>query len=294
LEVEQEGLLTPDRLVDVSMGLEVKALSGDAEVRYYFGPDLAQWKLEVNLSQGKEKCNLSPHSQKNTGILDMGEKGIQVVDPTEGIELQIEVGAKSLFSVGENARLERPLEQINKGGGFFIPDMPAMGASMGLGDSILVGSVVDGQKPETGLAQMKMGAHISQCNEKVTHSVGKDGSDGKETASDDLELETQDEEWLMVQEPDTRKENRKKLQVQATRQSLRLRNQGGGPVKEMVARRKQKQNLDYLGTKNLNPFPVLNSMDDDVLLQRTKDLDLRLTGDDVSSKLIIIAIKAEE
>jgi hypothetical protein len=227
LEVEQEGLLTPDRLVDVSMGLEVKALSGDAEVRYYFGPDLAQWKLEVNLSQGKEKCNLSPHSQKNTGILDMGEKGIQVVDPTEGIELQIEVGAKSLFSVGENARLERPLEQINKGGGFFIPDMLAMGASMGLGDSILVGSVVDGQKPETSLAQMKMGAHISQCKEKVTHSVGKDGSDGKETASDDLELETQDEEWLMVQEPDTRKKNRKKLQVQATRQSLRLRNQGG-------------------------------------------------------------------
>jgi hypothetical protein len=144
LEVEQEGLLTPDRLVDVSMGLEVNALSGDAEVRYYFGPDLAQWKLEVNLSQGKEKCNLSPHSQKNTGILDMGEKGIQVVDPTEGIELQIEVGAKSLFSVGENARLERPLEQINKGGGFFIPDMLAMGASMGLGDNILVGSVVDG------------------------------------------------------------------------------------------------------------------------------------------------------
>jgi hypothetical protein len=62
----------------------------------------------------------------------------------------------------------------------------------------------------------------------------------------------------------------------------------------MAARKKQKLNLDYSGTKNLNPFPVLNPMDDDVLLQRTKDLDLRLAEDDVSSKLIIIAIKAEE
>jgi hypothetical protein len=26
---------------------------------------------------------------------------------------------------------------------------------------------------------MKMGAHISQCKEKVTHSVGKDGIDGR-------------------------------------------------------------------------------------------------------------------
>jgi hypothetical protein len=97
----------------------------------------------------------------------------------------------------------------------------------------------------------------------------------------------------MVHEPDTSKKNRKKLHVQATRQSLRLRNQGGIPVEKMAARKKQKQNLDYSGTKNLNPF-VLNSMDDDVLLQRTKDLDLRLAEDDVSSKLIITAIKAEE
>jgi hypothetical protein len=86
----------------------------------------------------------SPHSQEKTGILEMGEKDTQLADPTEGIELQIEVGARSLFSVGENARLERPLDQTDKGGGFLIPDMPAMGASMGMGDSILVGSVVDG------------------------------------------------------------------------------------------------------------------------------------------------------
>jgi hypothetical protein len=76
--------------------------------------------------------------------------------------------------------------------------------------------------------------------------------------------------------------------------SLILKTQGGVSAEEMATRRKQKQNLDNSGTKHLNPFAVLNSIDDDVLLQRTKDLDLRLAEDDTSSKAVITAIKAEE
>jgi hypothetical protein len=51
---------------------------------------------------------------------------------------------------------------------------------------------------------------------------------------------TRDEEWLMAQGPENRRKVKKISQVQTTRQSLKLKNQGGVSVKEMATRRKQK------------------------------------------------------
>jgi hypothetical protein len=79
--------------------------------------------------------------------------------------------------------------------------------------------------------------------------VGSDAAMGEETTKDRIEMETQDEEWIMAQGLDNRRKSKKRSQVQATRQSLRLKSQGGVSIEETTTRRKQKQNLDSSGTK---------------------------------------------
>jgi hypothetical protein len=71
--------------------------------------------------------------------------------------------------------------------------------------------------------------------------------------------------------------------LQATRQSQRLRNQGGISVEEMATKRKKKQNLEMSGNKN-NPFIILNSIDDDDLIRNAKDLDIILADDEKGQK----------
>jgi hypothetical protein len=71
--------------------------------------------------------------------------------------------------------------------------------------------------------------------------------------------------------------------LQASRQSQRLRNQGGISVEEMATKRKKKQNLEMSGNKN-NPFIILNSIDDDDLIRNAKDLDIILADDEKGQK----------
>jgi hypothetical protein len=55
-------------------------------------------------------------------------------------------------------------------------------------------------------------------------------------------------------------------------------------VEEMVTKKKQRQNLDGLGMKHYNPFVVLNSLEDEVLIQIAKDLDISLASDDEGNR----------
>jgi exonuclease III len=71
--------------------------------------------------------------------------------------------------------------------------------------------------------------------------------------------------------------------LQASRQSQRLRNQGGISVEEMATKRKKKQNLEMSGNKN-NPFIILNNIDDDDLIRNAKDLDIILADDEKGQK----------
>jgi hypothetical protein len=65
-------------------------------------------------------------------------------------------------------------------------------------------------------------------------------------------------------------------------------------VEGLATRRKQKKNLDVPGISQTNAFVVLSSLDNNVLVQIAKELDIRLASDDEGSKNIITVIKAEE
>jgi hypothetical protein len=62
----------------------------------------------------------------------------------------------------------------------------------------------------------------------------------------------------------------------------------------MATKRKMKKNLETLGISSDNSFVVLNSIDDDIPIQTTRELDIKLVDDDVGSKAMIYAFKAEE
>jgi hypothetical protein len=88
-----------------------------------------------------------------------------------------------------------------------------------------------------------------------------------------------------------RKKPKNKVQIQATRKSLRLKGQGGASVEEMAIRGKQLHNLDIPGTTHTNSFAILNNIDDDALIQKAKELDIRLASDGEGCKATITIIK---
>jgi hypothetical protein len=51
-------------------------------------------------------------------------------------------------------------------------------------------------------------------------------------------------------------------------------------VGELAAIRKQKQNLELPSNQHTSPFIVLNSINDEVLIQAAKDLEIQLAIDD--------------
>jgi hypothetical protein len=64
-------------------------------------------------------------------------------------------------------------------------------------------------------------------------------------------------------------------------------------VEELAAQRKKKQNLEASGIKQTNSFAILNSVDDDVLIQIAKALDISLASNDIDYRGQITTIKAE-
>jgi hypothetical protein len=99
-------------------------------------------------------------------------------------------------------------------------------------------------------------------------------------------------EWKL-QEGATRK-NKKKVHLQATRQSPRLKGQRGISVEEMATKRKQIQNLEVPGKIHNNAFVVLNNIEDSTLLQTAKDLGISLAESEEDCRVQIIASKVEE
>jgi hypothetical protein len=65
-------------------------------------------------------------------------------------------------------------------------------------------------------------------------------------------------------------------------------------VVELSTKRKQKLNLDGPGTSHANIFDILNHVDDDTLVQTTKDLDIHLESSEKGCREQISSIKAEE
>jgi hypothetical protein len=110
------------------------------------------------------------------------------------------------------------------------------------------------------------------------------------------ETETNDtQNWVEWDvEPTKKKKGQKRIQIQATRQSSRLKCHRGKPVEELAARRKKVLNLEVAGNKNLNSFDVLNNIDDNYLLDTAKDLGINLASDKEGCLTQISAIKAEE
>jgi hypothetical protein len=84
------------------------------------------------------------------------------------------------------------------------------------------------------------------------------------------------------------------LPPRATSQSSRLKVHGGIPVGELAAKRKQKQNLEVPGNQHPNSFTILNNIDDEVLIQTAKDLDIQLARNDDDIVKQVTAIKVEE
>jgi hypothetical protein len=127
------------------------------------------------------------------------------------------------------------------------------------------------------------------------HNRGGEGLDLDNMSSGEIEIMgvAQPQEGWEVESGNKRK-TKKKLLLQATRQSSRLKCHGGMHVEEMAAKRKQRQNLDPPGNKHSNPFTVLNNLDDRMLLQTAKDLDIQLGSDEDKGLAQIDAIKAEE
>jgi hypothetical protein len=82
--------------------------------------------------------------------------------------------------------------------------------------------------------------------------------------------------------------------VKATRHNSRLKNHGGMSIEELAATRKKKHNLETRGNKQPNTFAILNDVDDNVLIQTAKDLEISLDDNEVGCKEIISAMKAEE
>jgi hypothetical protein len=68
----------------------------------------------------------------------------------------------------------------------------------------------------------------------------------------------------------------------------------GMSVEEMATRKKQRQNLEVTGNKQINSFAILNNIADNTLVQTTIDLEINLTSDDEGRVNQITAIKAEE
>jgi hypothetical protein len=97
-----------------------------------------------------------------------------------------------------------------------------------------------------------------------------------------------------IQGKSNKKKRKKKTQVVATRQSTRLKYQGGRSIEELAATRKRIHNLETPGTKQPNYFAILNEVEDNVLLQTAKDLEISLDDNEEGCRNIISAMKAEE
>jgi hypothetical protein len=69
---------------------------------------------------------------------------------------------------------------------------------------------------------------------------------------------------------------KKKTQLKSTRQSSRLRKQGGVLVEELATRRKKKLNIEEPCTSSHNSFTVLDSIEDEVLIQTSHELKICL------------------
>jgi hypothetical protein len=91
-----------------------------------------------------------------------------------------------------------------------------------------------------------------------------------------------------------KKVSKKKIHLQATRQSSRLKCHGGKTVEELSTKRKQVLNLEASGNKNFNSFSVLNSISNDYLADAAKDLGISLANDREGCIAQITAMKAEE
>jgi hypothetical protein len=72
-----------------------------------------------------------------------------------------------------------------------------------------------------------------------------------------------------------------------------LKSHGGIPIEVLAAKRKKKQNDTTCNTSK-NCFTILNDLDDEVLMQTAKDLEISLASDDEGCKSQIMAMKAEE
>jgi hypothetical protein len=65
-------------------------------------------------------------------------------------------------------------------------------------------------------------------------------------------------------------------------------------MEELAAARKKVLNLETAGNKQTNYFVVLNEVEDNVLLQTAKDLEISLGDNETGCRNIIYAMKAEE
>jgi hypothetical protein len=138
--------------------------------------------------------------------------------------------------------------------------------------------------------------HISQCNQK-SGVVEMDDSWADNLSSGEGVLVDKDSEmdagWQ--QHPGNKRQAiKRKKELQATRQSLRLKKQGGVPVEELATKKKQLHNLDPSGTSQKNAFAILNDIHDDALIKYAKDLDISLAKDEEGCRQEISATKAEE
>jgi hypothetical protein len=174
--------------------------------------------------------------------------------------------------------------------GFLIPDHSPDNMEMEMMEGLIVQNQV--LEPEgEGIRS------ISLCStQKLSQGEETDGSwlDNMSNGDNDqLEQDVLDQgEWK--QGKSTKKRSKKKTQVKATRHNSRLKNHGGMSIEELAATRKKKHNLETPGNKQPNTFAIINDVDDNVLIQTAKDLEISLDDNEVGCKEIISAMKAEE
>jgi hypothetical protein len=99
-------------------------------------------------------------------------------------------------------------------------------------------------------------------------------------------------EWIQGKSIKIR--HKKKTQVVATRHSSTLSYHGGRSIQEMAATRKKLHNLETPGIKQANSFAILNDVEDNVLLQTAKDVEISLNDNEEGCRNIISTMKAEE
>jgi hypothetical protein len=150
--------------------------------------------------------------------------------------------------------------QENKG--FPIPEMD---------EAILEGVVREELAVQNQVLECAEGGEwgISLCSSQILTQGEEMGGSWLDTLSngdsDQPEIEETDQgDW--IQGKSNKKKRKKKTQVVATRQSTRLKYQGGRSIEELAATRKKIHNLETLSIKQPNSFAILNEVDDNVLL----------------------------